>query len=118
MVISTFFLVLSPGLIHLLEGKTLQVKRAFKKSDEDGGLPYKPRKPKTPFVHRPRLPESKPHVTSPTFPTTPTPIVPWLLWPFHHGMNYSIVSIVTRSVLNEYYKARSTKNYGLHCPSP
>ena len=26
--------------------------------------------------------------------------------------------IVTRSVLNEYYKARSTKNYGLHSPSP
>ena len=78
-------------MIHLLEGKTLQVKRAFKKSDEDGGLPYEPRKPKTPFVHRPH--ESKPHLNSPSIPTTPpTPIVPWLLWPFHHGINSSIVS--------------------------
>ena len=25
-------------------------------------------------------------------------------------------AIVTRSVLNEYYKVRSTKNYGLHSP--
>merc|ERR1712173_119823 len=85
---------LSTRILHPREGKKIQVKRAFKKSDEDGGLPYKPRKPKTPFVRRPRLPESKPHVTSPTFPTTPTPIVPWLLWPFHHGMNYSIQSMM------------------------
>ena len=34
------------------------------------------------------------------------------------GHSGAASSTVTRFVLNEYCKARSTKNYGLHSPSP